>query len=297
MNMKRLLSIIALLAIGYSLKSQLVYNIYDGPAPGTGKAGYEELIIPSRWAGTPVIYNVTVPTVTVYRPAPQINTGAAVIIAPGGGNIYLTWQEEGINVAEWFQRHGITGIILKYRTEYMGRSEEEIYQNVEKKLAALSNPDGKVSDRNPMMKLAPSIQGDDGRQAIKYVRAHAAELGVDPGKIGIIGFSAGGILTCNVMFFHDKESRPDFAAPIYGSVGEQLPEDPCPTFICGPEFDIFEPENAFNLYRPFYAANIPAELHYISQANHGQGLQYDGSEWNEWIELLYNFLKAQKIVE
>ena len=133
----------------------------------------------------------------------------------------------------------------------------------------------------PVMEVERTIQGDDGRQAVKYVREHAAELGVNPEKIGLMGFSAGGMVTCNVMFINDESTRPNLAAPIYGFQGTKLPEHPVPTFLCGPEFDLFSPDGAYLLYKAFHEAHLPAELHFIHDATHGEGLMYNGREWNE----------------
>ena len=305
--MKKTLTLsLLLLGAAWGLKAQAVYNIYEGAAPSMEKADYPEVVLDSR------IYNVTVPTVTVYSPDPAINTGTAVIIAPGGGNMYLTWEEEGVNVAQWFQRHGITGIILKYRTNFMGNTEEEVRKSQEAFFKQLFSSfadmgrqveegkapgldDGTSDFQAPI--LEPTLQGDDGRQAVRFVRQHASEWGIDPHKIGLIGFSAGGAMTCNVMFINDDASRPDFAAPIYGvfSSGE-LPAHPVPTIMIAPEFDLGGPQAAFRLYEKFQAAHLPCEIHFIYDATHGQGLLYNGKEWNEWIDLLYNFMKAIKMV-
>lgn len=293
---------------GAALNAQSVYNLYDGPAPGSEKADYPEIVLGSD-TGHSRVYNVTVPTLTVFRPEEAINTGAAVLIAPGGGNMYLTWEEEGVHVAQWFQRHGITGIVLKYRTNYMGRDEEEIRKNQEEFFGKTSSfmKLGEEAQKNalkdmpdadtPIRRMEPTIQGDDGRAAVKFVRAHAAEWGVDPRKVALIGFSAGAGLTMNVMYFNDEESRPDLVAPIYGISGGELPEHPVPIFIAAPEFDLGAPRPSFELYEHFQKAHLPAELHFIHEATHGEGLLYNGKEWNEWIYLLYNFMKAVGFIE
>jgi len=305
--MKKII-ISAFLAFSFlGMQAQKVYNLYDGPAPGTGKADYPEIVLGSD-VGHSRVYNVTEPTLTVFTPEEAINTGAAVIIAPGGGNMYLTWEEEGIHVAQWFQRHGITGIVLKYRTNFMGKNEYEVLKAQEEFMGRMAsfiqmgeeaqkgnNPLPKMD--MPERKLEPTIQGDDGRAAVKYVRVHAKELGINPGKVALIGFSAGAGLTMNVMYFNDKDSRPDLVAPIYGISGGELPENPVPIFIAAPEFDLGVPRPSFELYEHFQQAHLPAELHFIHDATHGEGLLYNGKEWNEWIDMLYNFMKAVKFVD
>lgn len=307
--MKRIvITLAAMLSTGIALSAQTVYNLYDGPAPGSENANYPEIVLKSD-VGHSRVYNVTVPTLTVFSPEAAINTGAAVLIAPGGGNMYLTWEEEGIHVAQWFQRHGITGIVLKYRTNFMGNDEEEVRKTQEEFLGKISSfiqmgeeaQKGALKDMpkidTPLRKLEPSVQGDDGRAAVKFVRAHAAEWGVNPEKVALIGFSAGAGLTMNVMYFNDDESRPNLVAPIYGISGGELPEHPVPIFIAAPEFDLGAPRPSFELYEHFQQAHLPAELHFIHDATHGEGLLYNGKEWNEWIDMLYNFMKAVKFVE
>lgn len=304
---KIILSLACVLAACLSLSAQQVYNLYVGEAPGFEGLTYPEIVLGSD-VGHSRVYNVTVPTLTVFRPEAAINTGAAVLIAPGGGNMYLTWEEEGIHVAQWFQRHGITGIVLKYRTTFMGNNETEVLKSQEDFLGRMQSfiqmgeqaQEGTLEMPKmdiPSRKMEPTIQGDDGRAAVKFVRAHASEWGIDPHKVALIGFSAGAGLTMNVMYFNDEESRPDLVAPIYGISGGELPEHPVPIFICAPEFDLGAPRPSFELYEHYQQAHLPAELHFIHDATHGEGLLYNGKEWNEWIDMLYHFMKAVKFVE
>lgn len=287
-------------------QAQQVYKIYDGAAPGSENADYPEIIM-NNPAGHPMVYNVSEPTITVYRPDAAIDTGAAMIIAPGGGNRYLTWEEEGINVAQWLQHHGITGIILKYRTVFMGKDRDEVTKNVMDFWASLMQRSNEANTESAQpapavntapVQLQPTIQGDDGRQAMKYVRRHAKEWGIDPQRIGIMGFSAGGVVTMNVLMIHDEESKPNFAAPIYGVVSNPgVPADKVPVFLCSPTFDLTVPEYAEQFFNDLKNAQVPAELHYIYEGTHGDGLQYNGKEWNEWMDMLYRFMKATKFLE
>lgn len=278
------------------LSAQQVYRIYDGPAPGSEKADYEERKITVRGSGTEMTYNISEPTITVYRPDKAIDTGSAMIIAPGGGNIFLTMNEEGHNVAQWFQRNGITGIVLKYRTTYLGETEEDFYAGVRKLLDYLAKAEERKEKQTPT-EPQRSIQGDDGRQAIRYVRQHAGEWGIDPGKIGLMGFSAGSFLTLDVIEYHDAESHPDFVAPIYGYRDILMPEDTVPIFLCAPEFDYGNVNGSIGLFKKYQEKNLPAELHFIYDAVHGEGLKYNGKEWNEWIDMLFNYMKAVHFID
>jgi hypothetical protein len=259
------------------------------------------MTVPAPWSGNPLIFNVSEPTITIYRPDKAVNTGAAMIIAPGGGNMFLTWKEEGTNVAEWFQRHGVTGILLKYRTNQSGTREkiEETFKNI----AAISTTSGNHNELQfaapSLSEIKPTLQGDDGRQAMKYVRQHAAELGIDPDKIGIMGFSAGALLTSNVIFIHDEATRPNIAAFIYGRGVANTITDPMPLFMCSPVNDATSnpASGLLYMYLNWKAARVPSELQLIYDARHGDGLQYNGKEWNEWIDNFYNFMKAVNFVK
>mgnify|MGYP000309590872 CR=1 FL=1 len=302
--MKNLVVLLLTFCLSLGSFAQEVYKLYEGTAPGSENWTDPELSVPAPWSGNPLIYNVSDPTITVYRPNKAIDTGAAMIIAPGGGNRFLTWKEEGINVAEWFQRHGITGILLKYRTNQLGS-----LQDIEESLKATWPPtrnnnssnstrsETSESQRPPRIETEATLQGDDGRQAIKYIRQHAEEIGVNPEKIGIVGFSAGAMLAANVIFLHDESSRPNLVALIYGGglTNEKL--DRMPLFICSPVNDLFPANDIFQTYHNWKSSGIPAELHLIYDARHGDGLQYNDKAWNEWIDNLYNFMKAVDFVE
>lgn len=296
--MKKILVILILICLSTGSFAQEIFKIYEGIAPGSENWTDPEMSVPAPWSGNPLIFNVSEPTITVYKPAKAINTGAAMIVAPGGGNNFLTWIEEGVNVAEWFQRHGITGILLKYRTNQAGSREtiEEAFKNI----AAISTNAGNENNNEIVfeapkpVEIESSLQGDDGRQAIRYVRAHAEELGINPDKVGLMGFSAGAVLTSNVIYLHDDTTRPNLVAFIYGrGVANTIP-DPMPLFLCSPVYDAASLPATGLLYMHlnWKAAGVPTGLQFIHNASHGEGLQYNGKEWNEWIDNLYNFMKA-----
>jgi hypothetical protein len=296
--MKILINLLTILCLSAGINAQVVYKIYDGPAPGSENWTDPELSIPAPWSGNPLIFNVTEPTITVYRPDKAVDTGTAMIIAPGGANIFLTWKEEGTNVAEWFQRHGVTGILLKYRTIQSGSREK-----IDETLKAIMQPAPRPANNSAQSatpassEVKSSLQGDDGRQAIKFVRQHAAELGISPDKVGIMGFSAGALLTSNVIYIHDDQSRPNLAVFIYGRGVTSTIPDPMPLFMCSPVNDGNPADGLFAMHQNWKVAGAPSGLQFIYDARHGDGLQYNGKEWNEWIDNLYNFMKAVNFIE
>ncbi len=143
-------------------------DVWPGTAPGeTGKIGEEKFQPPkpNEKPGIQRLTNVTKPTLTIYRPSKEKDTGASVLICPGGGYSILAWDLEGTEVAQWLNSFGVTGIILKYR----------------------------VPKRAELQAHVPPLQ--DAQRAMSIVRSKAGELGIDPKRIGMLGFSAGGHLT------------------------------------------------------------------------------------------------------
>jgi len=160
------------------------------------------------------------------------------------------------------------------------------------------NENNETQNTRPLLTQSETtLQGDDGRQAIKYIRKHAGELGINPDKIGIVGFSAGAMLTANVIAIHDEESRPNIAASIYGGGLTGNIADRVPLFICSPVHDLFPADDLFQTYQYWKKAGVPVELHLIHDANHGDGLQYNGKAWNEWIDNFFYFMKAIEFVK
>ena len=161
-----------------------VINLWPEVAPGS-----EQWKQPETTLGPGAIANVTTPTLTVYLPAPSAATATAVIIAPGGGFISLSIDSEGHDVAKWLVARGFVAIVLKYRTVQLeGQDSAQIGQSARARFGAqiqnvaLIDEDGKYG-------IA------DGIQAVKVVRAHAAEWGISSDRIVFTGFSAGGMIT------------------------------------------------------------------------------------------------------
>ena len=180
-----------------------VINIWPGVAPGSEQWKQKE----STLGSGPMqhIVNVSTPTVTAYLPDPAKATGTAVIIAPGGGFIFLGTDTH--EVAEWLAARGIAGFVLKYRTAQLeGQNETQLNQaggarfGAQIRNYALIAEDGKYAL-------------DDGIQAIKVVRAHAAEWGFSPNRVVFMGFSAGGMITEYTAIQPDVSARPNYAAP------------------------------------------------------------------------------------
>ncbi len=218
--------------------------------------------------GLKVIRNVSQPALEGYLPDPALATGTAVIVCPGGAYHFLSFEHEGIEVARWLSARGIAAFMLKYRLLQTGgdfpRCVDE-HLNDRERMKALVTP------------LYPLITAD-GCQAVRRVRARAAEWGIAPDRIGILGFSAGGMLALSVALHVDSTSRPDFAAPIYSAPPPDatLPANAPPLFLLCAADDDMASEVSTRFYSVWRAADRPVELHIYSKGGHGFGMRRQG---------------------
>jgi acetyl esterase/lipase len=239
---------------------------------------------------TRMLTNVTNPTMTVYRPAKEKDTGAAVVICPGGGYWNLYWELEGEEVAIWLNSLGVTGVILKYRVP---RRPDE--------------PKGEPA-RRPLQ---------DAQRAISLVRSHAKEWGIDPMRIGMVGFSAGGHLAFATATNFDKRCydsiddidkiscRPDFAILAYSGYlkakdkdelapGLRVLKDTPPMFLVHGEDDIISsPEHSVVAYLALKQAKIPAELHVYAKTTHDFGVRPGDGAYSTWTRSCSDWLRDQ----
>jgi acetyl esterase/lipase len=232
--------------------------------------------------------NVTRPSLTVYRAPADRDTGAAVLICPGGGYQILAWNLEGTEVAEWLNSIGVTAVVLKYRVP--ARKGRERYE-------------------------APL---EDAQRALGMVRHRAKEWGIDPGRVGVLGFSAGGHLAaalCNnwekrayePVDDADREScRPDFALLIYPAYlvtkdNKVAPELKVksrtpPTFIVLTEDDPVRVECGLYYYQALRDAKVPAEMHLYPRGGHGYGLRPSKNDVSHWPQLAETWLRSSGVL-
>jgi acetyl esterase/lipase len=242
----------------------------------------EETILPPSLK---VVRNVTQPSLTVYPPDSDQANGSAVIICPGGSWHFLSIDMEGTDVARWLAERGVTVFVLRYRLVRTGES-----------LAAEWNED--LIDRarkNGLLQALLPLSYADGGQAIRTVRERAAQWGILPDRVGMMGFSAGGDLTAKAALYNDPECRPDFAAPIYAAVFEEVvaPPDAPPLFLLCANDDDMGTAASLRLYSAWKAANRPVEMHIYSKGGHGFGMTRQGLPSDTWIERFGDWLKGQ----
>jgi acetyl esterase/lipase len=265
---------------------------------GTGK---NSLVAGKPWVE---IANVSQPTMTVYSPKGK-NTGVAVVVFPGGGYKILAIDLEGTEVADWLTSRGITCVLLKYRVPFSGPYMDE--------------------QRGRIYPKAP-IALEDAQRTVGLVRFHAAEWHIDPHKIGVLGFSAGGHVVAGISTHFeqrlypavdaaDKEScRPDFAGAIFpGHLWANEDLDPStikderfelrpdihvtrqtpPTFLVQAENDDVDPVNeSLAYYIALENAGVPVEMHLYAEGGHAFGLRPTKFPITKWPQLMETWLKT-----
>ena len=245
-------------------------------------------------ANTTMLRNVSEPTLTVYRPAAGKANGSSVVVCPGGGWSGLAWKHEGTDVAEWFAGRGYTAFLLKYRVSATPEDPAEFARQMAPYEALLAEPlpaakaptvMGQIV-RDEHLLYAREIAADDGRRALAIVRERAAEYGLNPDQVGMIGFSAGALVVDVAM---DPQGLPPaFLAPIYGGEtrGRSVPADAPPLFAVIAHDDRLLFHMVEGLYLDWSAADRSSELHIFARGAHGFGMVRQGLPSDRWIDLL-----------
>jgi acetyl esterase/lipase len=241
------------------------------------------------------IRNVTAPTLTPFLPDPAKATGAAVIVAPGGGFFELEIDHEGYMVAQWLADHGVAAFVLKYRLQESPRDEKEfaVWQTQRMK-PLMSPPAGATSSAVAANFSTPAEALEDGKAAIQLVRKRAKEWRIDPVRVGFAGFSAGAMLTLSMAMNEDRALRPDFIAPIYGPMGElAVPSYAPPMFTAIALDDFLIPASngqQLGLITAWRAAGRPVEAHLFGSGGHGFGMVGKKRALTLWIDEFYAWM-------
>jgi acetyl esterase/lipase len=240
-----------------------------------------------RWENSRLVRNVSRPTLTVFRPEPAGAVGTGVIVCPGGAFHFLMVDKEGTEVARWLTARGLTAFVLKYRLVPTPDDDAAL-------LRIAANP-GQYRDQ--MDKVRPMVVAD-GIQAMRTVRQQASTWGIDPDRLGILGFSAGGFVAVGAATEYDAESRPSFAAAIYAGWNEHpVPADVPPLFVAAAfDDELVDTQESLSLYAAWKAVGRPAELHLYAQGGHGFALIQQGLPSDHWIDRFWEWLQAQNFV-
>jgi acetyl esterase/lipase len=266
----------------------LYSGIPPGAAPGSVQENYPEKEYFSKPWNTEVVANVTKPTLTVFKPSPELRNGTAVVICPGGGFMALSIDSEGNDAAKYLVAKGVTAFVLKYR---IARTGEDATQEFMDLFPDKPRFHAKIDNVIPL-----SIA--DGMAAVSYVRAHASEWGVAADRVGIIGFSAGGTVAAGVAFHYAADGRPAFVGLIYAA-GERfkdasVPADAPPLFVAAATDDnLGLAPDSVALYEKWTDAHKSAELHMYAKGGHGFGMRKHDLPTDHWIDRFSDWLELQ----
>ncbi len=269
---------------------QSVIRLYDGPAPGSESWTHQEQETFNEHGESQFVFNVTDPTLTLFSPDPDQATGTALIICPGGG-FHLLSVNEGFAVARWLTAKGVTCFVLNYRLVECKTTDPISEQK------AKSWPEFDAA-----VKSVISLAIADGQTALEYVRRNAERYDINPSRIGIIGFSAGGALTAHIAYNYTPANRPDFVALIYFGhtwlSKAPVPADAPPMFILAATDDgLGLASHSVDLYHDWTAAQKSVELHLYSAGGHGFGMKIQNLPSDRWIERFADWLGVQGLLE
>ncbi|MHB1424037.1 MAG: alpha/beta hydrolase [Gemmataceae bacterium] len=283
--------LLAALSLAGTNENLEVLNVWSDKPPGETKPIDAEKMEDSK--GVKRITHVSKPTLTIFRPVKDKDTGAAVIICPGGGYHILAWDLEGTEVAAWLNSIGVTGIVLKYR---------------------VPRRPGQPQNKQPIGAL------QDAQRALSMVRSKAKEWKIDPKRIGILGFSAGGHLSAWAATQFDKRAyepmddvdkvdcRPDFAVLIYPGYLVEKDKDELnpnirvrkecpPMFLAHASNDGVTSENSVRMYQALKRAGVPAELHLYATGGHGFGLRPSDKPCSTWPKSCEAWMRSQGLLK
>lgn len=266
--------------------AQDVIPLYPGTPPGSTQENYPEKQYFSTVWNTDVVTNVTRPTLTLFKPSPELKNGTAIVICPGGGFMALSIASEGTDVAKYLAAKGVTAFVLKYRLAHTGEDATQEFGPL-------------FADRQKFdeaMKNVEPLSVADGLAAVRYVRQHASEWGVSPERVGMIGFSAGGAVTAEVAFHYAPEGRPAFVAPIYAGLLKDapVPSDAPPMFVAAATDDSLGlAPQSIALYQKWTAAHKSAELHMYAKGGHGFGMRKQNLPTDHWIDRFADWMQLQ----
>jgi len=291
-----IITMILIPGINSSTNAQETIRLWEGKAPGSENWTHQEKISSFPGGGT-IVQNVVDPTMTAYLPDLSVANGAAVIVCPGGAFRMLSVDGEGADVAKWLNKQGFAAFVLKYRLYNPGNSKMAPMDPSKIKLSlkyANANPAPDNLELNNVIRLATA----DGQQAIRLVRQNAKKWHIDPTKIGIMGFSAGGGVAVGTALLDDPEGYPDFIVSLYGPsmVDVHVPSNAPPLFIAVAANHKPVSLGCVALYSVWNEAGKSAELHVFSKGNGPFGIRKQGLPSDDWPDLFLKWIKGEGLI-
>jgi acetyl esterase/lipase len=298
---------VVLLAIASDAVAQAPQEIrlWPGRAPGS-----ENWVVPEATTTSPTgdrtITNVSDPTVTVFPPAAASATGTAVVVAPGGALRLLGWDNEGVEVAQWLNSKGIAALVLKYRTlqttpsSGRGRGAPPGLAGAgagPRKELEIRNGNANPEPADPALREVLHMGIADAQQALRLARRNAAAWRIDPARVGIMGFSAGGGIAVGTSLAERSDASPDFLVSLYGPSLQDVnvPAHAPPLFVAVGASHFNVTNGCLALFAAWKAAGKPAEIHVYDQVSAGFGMTKRGLPVDTWNDRLLEWLTARKL--
>lgn len=250
-----------------------------------------------QW-GDPMARNITTATLTPFLPKAGTANGAAVIVAPGGGYRWLSLSNEGWEVAQALADKGIAAFVLKYRLHPTPESLEDFkaWMNRPRTAPAPTSDTSKSATPPPAQQLDLSNQLADAEAAYAMIIKRAKEWGVDTGRIGMIGFSAGAGLTMHSTL-NSKTMKLAFIGPIYGGMGPVAVPKNAPPMFNVIATDDFLFRGQFGVIESWFKAGIPVEFHLYQNGGHGFGLGNPDRTSNRWFDAFMHWLEVNRFLK
>jgi acetyl esterase/lipase len=284
-------------------QAQTELRLWPGAAPGSEHWSIPESMTTSA-SGDRVITNVRDPSLTVFLPDPAIATGAAAVIAPGGALRALALDNEGVKLAQWLNERGIAAFVLKYRTLQQDPSAPRgplpgipAPGSAPRQELVIVNGNANPAPDDTALAEVLDLAVTDAQAALELVRRRAAEWRIDPARVGIIGFSAGGGVAVGTALAATSDGSPDFLVSVYGPSLQDVhvPAHAPPLFVAVGATHLNVTNGCLALFAAWKAAAKPAEIHVYDGVSAGFGMTRRGQPVDGWTDRLYEWLVAREL--
>lgn len=252
---------------------------------------------PESWHvqyGSRFARNVTLATLTPFLPDPKKASGAAVIVAPGGGFRTLSMDNEGWDVARALAEQGIAAFVLKYRLNQTPADMAAFKHAMDEMFSATGRRPPRPDPAEMRVSLAPQLE--DAQAAFALIRSRAEEWHIDPDRIGMLGFSAGAMLTMATTLV-SADAKPAFIGNIYGPLAAvAVPTEAPPLFVAIAADDPFFATGDFGLVQQWHAAGRAVEFHFYEQGGHGFGMYPKTTTSTGWFNAFLSWLTMHNML-